>query len=133
MDNTKYYVLYDGECGFCNHWVHWILKHDHKNQFLFASLQSDFAQKFLKERGLPTNDFDSIILWKPTSFYLKKSEAIIAIAKLLGGKYKFLTYLNIFPTSIADQVYQFVAKRRKKLSHQNCELPSLEDRKKFIS
>ena len=116
MDNTKYYVLYDGDCGFCNHWVHWILKHDHKNQFLFASLQSDFAQKFLKERGLPTNDFDSIILLKPTSFYLKKSEAIVAIAKLLGGKYKFLTYLNIFPTSCFSMLILFSLSHFKKIA-----------------
>ena len=51
LDTTKYFVLYDGECGFCNFWVHWILKKDTKNNFLFASLQSDFGQQFLNERN----------------------------------------------------------------------------------
>ena len=31
VDSNKYYVFYDGECGFCNFWVHWILKKDVKD------------------------------------------------------------------------------------------------------
>lgn len=97
IQDSKYYVFYDGDCGFCNYWVSWILKNDHKNQFLFSALQSDFGQKFLKERGLERKQFNTLYLWKPGEFYLIKSEAVSQIAKILGGKYALLSYLNIFP------------------------------------
>ena len=72
LDTTKYFVLYDGECGFCNFWVHWILKKDTKNNFLFASLQSDFGQQFLNERNLESKNLDTLYLWKPEKYYLQK-------------------------------------------------------------
>ena len=133
MDTSKYYVIYDGDCGFCNHWVQWILKNDKKDQFMFAALQSDFGQKFLKERGLERESFDTIYLWKPEGFYLIKSEAITKIAKILGGKYALLGNLNVFPKYISDAIYNQIAKRRLKLAAQSCMLPTVEERKKFVS
>ena len=133
MDTSKYYVIYDGDCGFCNHWVQWILKNDKKDQFMFAALQSDFGQKFLKERGLERESFDTIYLWKPEGFYLIKSEAITKIAKILGGKYALLGNLNVFPKYISDAIYNQIAKRRLKLAAQSCMLPTAEERKKFVS
>ena len=132
MDTSKYYVFYDGDCGFCNHWVQWILKNDRKDIFRFAALQSDFGQNFLNERGLENVDFNTIYLWKPESFYLIKSQAILKIAKLLGGKYLILAKLNILPKSVSDKIYDFIAARRLKLAAQNCLLPTAEERKKFI-
>jgi predicted DCC family thiol-disulfide oxidoreductase YuxK len=51
----------------------------------------------LKERGLETNDFDTIYLWKPNIYYLIKSDAILKIAKIIGGKYSALSVFKIFP------------------------------------
>ena len=133
MDLTKYYVLYDGDCGFCNHWVQWILKNDRKDMFRFAALQSDFGQKFLKERGLRNKNFDTLYLWKPEEFYLVKSQAVAKIAKLLGGKYTFLSYLNFLPTFLSDKIYDFIAARRTRLANAHCLLPSEEEKKKFVS
>ncbi|WP_373710272.1 thiol-disulfide oxidoreductase DCC family protein, partial [Kaistella sp.] len=76
VNTNKYYVFYDGECGFCNFWVHWILKKDVKNQFLFASLQSEFGQQFLSERNLELKNLDTLYLWKPEKYYLQKSQAV---------------------------------------------------------
>ena len=133
MDTTKHYVFYDGDCGFCNHWVQWILKNDKNDQFRYAALQSDFGQNFLKERGLNHQEFNTLYLWKPGGFYLKKSEAITQIAKTLGGKFALLSYINIFPKFIGDFFYDKVAERRLKLANQQCYLPTPEERGKFIN
>lgn len=132
IDETKYYVLYDGDCGFCNHWVQWILKNDKKNQFMFAALQSKFGQQFLWQRGLDRNQFNTLYLWKPKSFYLIKSEAVSRIAKIIGGKYGVMASLNVFPRFLSDKIYDKIAENRLKLSAQNCFLPSEEEKKKFI-
>lgn len=132
IDESKYYVFYDGDCGFCNHWVQWILQNDKKDQFRFAALQSNFGQQFLWERGLNRKQFNTIYLWKPNSFYLIKSGAINKISKLLGGKYAVLAQLNILPAFISDKIYDKISKNRMKLSAQKCFLPNEEERKKFV-
>ncbi len=132
-DPGKYYVLYDGECGFCNYWVQWILARDRKDQFLFASLQSDFGQQFLSERGLNQKQFNTLYLWKPQGFYMVKSKAVIHIAKILGGTYRLATILGIFPTFFSDKIYDLVAANRQKLSGGTCDIPSEAQRRKIIS
>lgn len=132
-DFDKYYVFYDGECGFCNFWVHWILKKDTDDHFLFASLQSEFGQKFLSDRNRELKDLDTLYLWKPEKYYLQKSHAVFMIAGIIGGKYKLLSYLRHLPTSLTDFFYDRVSANRKKLAAGACEIPTPEERKKFVS
>ncbi len=132
MDLTKYYVLYDGDCGLCNFWVQWILKKDQKNRFLFSALQSDFSQAFLKERGLNSDEQSTLYLWKPSEFYHTKSSAVLEIAKILGGSYALLAKINFLPRSFTDIFYDKIAKNRKTLSGEHCVVPTSEQRKKFI-
>lgn len=131
-DIPKYYIFYDGDCGFCNYWVQWILEKDKKDEFLFSALQSEFGQHFLKERGLEQKQFNTLYLWRPDSYYLVKSEAVIKIAEVLGGTYGFLTKLNIFPRFFTDQIYDLTARNRAKLSPKTCRIPTEEERRKFI-
>ena len=129
---NKNIVFYDGECGFCNHWVQWILEKDKKDKFLFSSLQSEFGQKFLNERNLPNQVFDTLYLWKPNSFYLTKYQAILEIASEIGGIYSLAKIGKILPDAIGNQFYNLVSRNRQKLASNQCFLPSAEQRKKFI-
>lgn len=129
---NKHIVFFDGECGVCNFWVQWILERDKKDAFMFASLQSDFGQKFLSERGLNTKVFNTMYLWKPGQYYLEKSKAILKIANLLGGIYKFSSLGKIIPSFLSDKVYDTVSKNRMKLANQKCYLPTPHQRAKFI-
>ena len=131
-DPTKYYVFYDGDCGFCNHWVQWILENDKKDQFLFSSLQSDFGQQFLNVRNLENKESSTLYLWKPGSFYLTKSQAAMAIARTIGGKFGVIGHLNFIPNFLSDFFYDKIAKNRSKLAAGKCFLPNEEQRKKFI-
>lgn len=128
----KHIVFFDGDCGVCNFWVQWILERDKKNRFMFASLQSDFGQKFLSERGLNTKVFNTMYLWKPNRYYLEKSRAVLKIADLLGGIYKLSAIGKIIPKFLSDKVYDKVSENRMKLANQKCYLPTPEERKKFI-
>jgi predicted DCC family thiol-disulfide oxidoreductase YuxK len=128
----KHIVFFDGDCGVCNFWVQWILERDKKDQFMFASLQSDFGQKFLSERGLDTKVFNTMYLWKPNEYYLEKSRAILQIANLLGGIYKLSAIAKIIPRFLSDQVYDVISRNRMKLANQKCYLPTPHQRAKFI-
>ncbi|WP_346986456.1 DCC1-like thiol-disulfide oxidoreductase family protein [Chryseobacterium sp. POE27] len=129
---SKHIVFFDGECGVCNFWVQWILERDKKDAFMFASLQSDFGQKFLSERDLNTKVFNTMYLWKPGKYYLEKSKAILKIANLLGGIYKFSSLGKIIPSFLSDKLYDIVSKNRMKLANQKCYLPTPHQRAKFI-
>ncbi|MCW3170089.1 DUF393 domain-containing protein [Chryseobacterium sp. 09-1422] len=128
----KHIVFFDGECGVCNFWVQWILERDQKDQFMFASLQSEFGQKFLSERGLETKQFNTMYLWKPNSYYLIKSHAVLKIANLLGGIYKLSVLGKIFPSFFRDKIYDKISENRMKMANQKCYLPTPQQRKKFI-
>lgn len=129
----KFIVFYDGECGFCNHWVQWILERDRKDKFLFSSLQSEFGQKFLNERQLPNQIFDTLYLWKPQSFYLTKYQAILKIAGELGGIYSLASVGKIIPDFIGNRFYNLISRNRKKLAANQCFLPDEMQRKKFLN
>ncbi|WP_299176528.1 thiol-disulfide oxidoreductase DCC family protein [uncultured Chryseobacterium sp.] len=130
---SKHIVFFDGECGVCNFWVQWILERDKKDQFMFASLQSDFGQKFLSERGLERKQFKTLYLWKPHQYYLTKSRAVLKIANILGGSYKVFSWLGklMFP-AVSDRIYDAVARNRMKIANQKCFLPDQHQKKKFI-
>ncbi len=132
INENQYYILYDGDCGFCNHWIQWVLQRDKKNLFLFASLQSKFGQNFLMDRNLDRKSFNTLYLYKPNRFYYTQSDAVLHIAKILGGKYALVSILNIFPKFLRDAVYSQIAKNRHQFKSQYCNIPSEKDKKKFL-
>lgn len=129
---NKNIVFFDGDCGVCNFWVQWILERDRKDRFMFASLQSDFGQNFLSERGLNTKVFNTMYLWKPGQYYLEKSRAVLKIASLLGGIYILSGVGKIIPSFLSDKIYDTVSKNRMKIANQKCYLPTPHQRAKFI-
>ena len=130
--NSKYIVFFDGDCGFCNFWIQWILENDKNDVFLFASLQSRFGQDFLAKRGLNVQKYDTIYLWKPNEYYLEKSRAIFTIASLLGGIYKIALIGKLIPSFIGDFFYNIVSRNRMKIAVQKCFLPNKKQREKII-
>jgi predicted DCC family thiol-disulfide oxidoreductase YuxK len=59
LETSQPIVLFDGVCNLCNDAVQTIIKRDKKQQFLFASLQSEAGQALLKKFDRPLDDFDS--------------------------------------------------------------------------
>ena len=62
VEPTRLSVLfYDGQCGLCNRVVRLLLQTDRAGRLRFATLQSAPAQAYLRQQGLPTQDFDSLV------------------------------------------------------------------------
>ncbi|HET8887084.1 MAG TPA: thiol-disulfide oxidoreductase DCC family protein [Salinimicrobium sp.] len=133
MKNKKI-VLFDGVCNLCDRTVQKIIKHDKKDVFRFASLQSEIGQKLMKERGLDTTELNSIILIEPGVAYYQKSSAALEIAKHLSGGYSLLSYFSFLPEGFRDSVYDYVAKNRYKWygKKDNCLIPTPELKGKFL-
>ncbi len=130
---TRKIILFDGICNLCNQSVQFVIEHDSKNQFRFASLQSDFGQDFLKKNKLEATQFDSIVFIEDDQFYTKSSAAL-KIAKYLDGITSWLTIFMIVPKPLRDIVYSFIAKNRYRWfgKNESCWLPTKELKAKFI-
>lgn len=127
-------ILFDGVCNLCNDAINFVIKRDKKRIFKFASLQSEIGQKLTSERGINTDDFDSIILIDPGTAWYEKSTAALQIAKQLSGIFPLLSVFLIFPKSFRDLVYDFVARNRYKWfgKKDQCMIPTPELRALFI-
>ena len=88
-------ILFDGVCNLCNSAVQIVIKNDKNSYYKFASLQSEFAQNFLKENNLSTQEFSTLILIQGGQ-YFKKSKAIFKIVKHLPN-YSWLRIFALLP------------------------------------
>jgi len=130
---NKSIILFDGVCNLCNSSVQFIIKRDKKQQFLYASLQSDAAQSILLQFQLKNNDLNSIILVENGKIY-KKSTAILKISKDLNSIWKLSYAFIIIPKFIRDFVYTLVANKRYKWfgKKETCMMPTKELAIRFL-
>ncbi|MDC0380316.1 DUF393 domain-containing protein [Flavobacteriaceae bacterium] len=127
------YILYDGKCGFCNNSVMYIAKNDRENQFTFVSSLSGFGKELLTKNNIVGLEQKTIILIDDKDKVYIKSEAIKSILIKIP-KLRIVSYLLLlFPKRLMDYFYMIISKRRKRiLKTENCKIPSLEIRQKFI-
>lgn len=129
----KSIILFDGVCNLCNSAVNFIIKHDKKEHFLFASLQSDAAKEILLQYPLKKTSLNSIILITNNISY-DKSTAALLISKQLNNGYKLIYYFIVIPKFIRDFVYNLIANNRYKWfgKQKSCKIPSLEIKNRFL-
>ncbi len=133
-DNKKI-ILFDGVCNLCNSSVLFVIKRDKKNQFLFAPLQSDLGDRFIRERGIDTQRADSIILLEPGVAYYTKSSAALKIGQAFGGGWKVLALFEWIPPVVRDFFYDIIAKNRYRWfgKKEACMIPTPELQAKFLN
>jgi predicted DCC family thiol-disulfide oxidoreductase YuxK len=121
-------VLYDGVCHLCQRSVQFIIRHDKKNKFKFASLQSEFAQNRLSDIHF-NNSRETIVLLKGTQHF-EKSDAVLEIVKHLSGAWPLLYVFKIIPRFLRDAVYTYIANHRYRWFGKSdvCMLPTESDR-----
>lgn len=127
-------ILFDGVCNLCNAAVQFIIKRDDKNQFLFASLQSETGRLLLKQFKLDKIEMNSIILIQNGQVY-KRSTAALLVAKKLKRPWFFLYGFIIVPQFIRDGVYNIIAKNRYRWFGRKdaCMIPKPELKAKFLN
>ncbi|HEU5078711.1 MAG TPA: DCC1-like thiol-disulfide oxidoreductase family protein [Opitutaceae bacterium] len=109
-------LFYDGECGLCNAVVRFLLRRDRRGLLRFAPLQGATAQAFLRNQGLDTAHFDSLVFVDDLSaaapIYFLRSNAVLEILRRLGGVWRFSAIFRVIPPSVRDLAYRLVARTR---------------------
>jgi predicted DCC family thiol-disulfide oxidoreductase YuxK len=111
-------LLFDGECGLCQRIVRALLRVDRAGRLRYAPLQSLPAQAFLSARGLPAEDFDTLVFvtnWarRETAPFLLRTAGVIAALRVVGGAARMLAFLlQLVPASWRDTAYRFIGHTR---------------------
>ncbi len=126
-------LLFDGECGFCNRSVQFLLARERNKKLYFAPLQSDVGRALRNYFEIGANT-DSLILIKDHSAYIK-SCAALRLTPYMKGLWPLMIVFIIVPPFLRNLVYDFIAKRRMRWFGrvENCALLKQEDRSRFLA
>lgn len=134
IPKNKKLILFDGVCNLCNSSVQYIIKHDKKNLFLFAALQSNVGKSVIEAYHIDTKKTDSILLYSPKKGIDYKSTAALKIASKLGFPINVMSVFFIVPPFIRNWIYDFIAKNRYHWygKKEACMIPTPELKSRFL-
>jgi len=130
--SNKKIVFYDGNCGFCNKTVEFLLKNDKNAQLRFAALQSDFADEILRKKFGLSIDFSTFYYLRNDQIFTK-STGFFEVLKEENNSYRWLRIFRFLPRIFTDKCYDYIAKNRNKMATAQCYVPTFEERKRFIA
>lgn len=133
VSNKTRIIFFDGVCNLCNSSVNYVIDHDKKKKFSFASLQSDLARDLLGNLGVDSQKLESIVLKKGDKIY-RKSSAAIEIAREMDGLWPVLYVFKLVPAFVRDFIYDFIAKNRYRWfgKQDSCRMPTPELKERFL-
>jgi len=127
-------ILFDGVCNLCNGAVQFVIARDPSARFHFAALQSDAAQRMLRERYTLQTLPDSIVLLDEGGVFTR-SDAALRVARGLRFPWPLAYGLIVVPRPLRDWVYDIVARNRYACfgKRDACMVPTPDLRARFLS
>ena len=135
-EQGKPILFFDGVCGLCNRFVDLMLKADSRHRFRYAPLQGDTAQRVLGLRDQAQTQAGgphSFVFLEKDRRYEQSSAVLLALRRL-GGAWRLVAMLYVFPRPVRDFVYRIVARNRYRWfgRREECRLPTPEERDRFL-
>ncbi|TNE55659.1 MAG: DUF393 domain-containing protein [Bacteroidetes bacterium] len=127
----KKLVFYDGDCGFCNRSVQFVLEKEKQPEISFCALQTNKARSFFEEKGLPTPDLSTFYFWNGKTMK-SKSGGALSLCREMRFPWSILVIFQVIPRFMRDGVYDWVAARRHRLMKGFCVLPTPEQQRRFV-
>jgi predicted DCC family thiol-disulfide oxidoreductase YuxK len=126
-------VVFDAQCLLCNGWVRFLLRHDRKGMFKFASIQGETGRRLLGTEGLEVDGLQTLLLvdgartWQHTA-------AIFRVLHALGWPWRLAWFVWLVPRFVRDPVYRWVARNRYWMfgRAQGCLLPPPDCAARFL-
>jgi len=130
-------LLFDGECGFCNHSVKFFLDRERKPNgrgvMHFAPLNAPTGHK-LRDYFEVDPSIDSIILIRSHGAYIK-SCAALRMTLYMRGLWPLLAVFLIIPPFLRNPIYDLVARNRMRFFGrvEQCALLKGEEQARFFN
>jgi predicted DCC family thiol-disulfide oxidoreductase YuxK len=125
-------IFFDGVCGMCNAFVDFVLRVDRQEQFLFAPLQGSLARELLPPLSEDSREWSMMYLDERGIH--DQSDASLQVYRCLGGMWWLLSLARYIPRSIRNPAYRVIARNRYRWfgRKEQCRVPNLDDRKRFL-
>jgi predicted DCC family thiol-disulfide oxidoreductase YuxK len=126
-------IVFDGVCALCNGWVRFLLRHDRRERYRFAAMQTPAGRALLAANGLDPDDPSSFLLIENGRAWTD-TDAIRRVVAGLGGVWRVAHVLALLPSSVRDRIYRTIARNRYRWfgRHETCFLPTPEQRTRFL-
>ena len=134
MKEERAIFLYDGECGFCNSTVIFLLDHTAADRLAFCALQSDYAQALFREHGVEPPDLSTAYFFDGAKIHMSSSAVLRAIS-LCNTPASFLAIGLVIPKLTRDYCYSVFSRFRKHipgLGKNACRLLAADERARFL-
>lgn len=128
------YFLYDGDCGFCDHTVRFLLDRSDAGRLMFSPIQSEFGTALLARHEIDSARLTSSYLVAGNTIHIDSAAVLEALRRCRSG-WRHLGALRAVPRGLRDPVYRFLAARRDTISRfvrRSCEIPTPEERRRFV-
>ena len=136
--DAAHLVLYDGVCGLCSSLLQFLLAHDRRGVFAFASLQSRTGRAVAEHLGGDPADLTSFYVLAnyrtDRSRTLARSKAALFVAGQLGWPWKAAVIVRVLPDAVLDRAYDVIARSRYRVfgRFEQCLPPRPEFRGRFV-
>ncbi len=130
VDAGKPLVIFDGDCAMCNWAVKTILKLERRPVMEFAPINGETFKRVIP-KGLHGRE---TMMLQMDGMTLIESDAVLQIARLLGGPWSLAVVFFLVPKWIRNSIYKWVARNRYTFFGRNesCYLPPAEVRERFL-
>jgi len=136
--DSRYLVLYDGQCGFCDRSVQWLLDHDRDKVLRFAPLDGPTARRVRQRHPRMPLDLDSIVFVETDPRGRERvywySRAVLRICRRLPGPWSLLGVFSLLPGVLTDLAYRGFARVRYRIFGrlEQCRIPAPDERARFL-
>ncbi|MCK0098071.1 DCC1-like thiol-disulfide oxidoreductase family protein [Qipengyuania sp. S6317L1] len=133
LNENERVVLFDAECVLCSANAKLILKHDHRQIFLLASMQGEVGARLFTENGLdPKNPSTILVIEK--NLVRKDSDAVLSIYENLKFPFNLMRIFRLVPAAFRDPIYHFIALNRYRIfgRRDTCWVPPEEYRSRLL-
>ena len=131
FDDSRPLIIFDGDCVFCSRSMRLVARADRVGRFRMTSAQQPLGQAIYRHLGLPIGRFDTFLALVGGRLY-QRSDALIAMARLLPWPWRAGIALRLMPRRLRDSAYDLLARNRYRLFGRKpaCGLsdPALRDR-----
>jgi predicted DCC family thiol-disulfide oxidoreductase YuxK len=127
-------VVFDAHCLVCSAWVRFLLRHDRRGVFRFASMQGDTGRRLLEQAGLRPDTLQTLLLVDGTATWTHTA-AILRVLHTLGGGWRQASRVaRLLPAPLRDAAYRFIARHRYRLFGRSpqCLMPAPAQRARFL-
>ena len=107
-------IVFDAQCLLCSRSVQFLLRHDKKGVFHFASIQGKTGAALLMNAGLSVDGLQTMLLCDDGRVW-EQSAALLRVLHGLGWPWRFAWVAWLVPAPLRDSAYRVVARNRYRL------------------